>query len=92
MEAENSVVPRAQAAYFAVEFQSARVCVLPRSVCSEPELVCSGGSSFGGLHLLSYISNAAETITCSFKYSETSICVIVLQLSFNSSGLKKSLI
>ena len=66
MEAENSVVPTAQAAYFAVEFQSARVCVLPNSVYSEPELVCSGGSSFGGLHLLSYISNAAETITRSF--------------------------
>jgi hypothetical protein len=66
MEAENSVMPRAQAAYFAVAFQSARVCVLPHSVYSEPELVCSGGSSFGGLHLLSCISNVAETIICSF--------------------------
>jgi hypothetical protein len=65
MEAENSVTPRAQEVYFAVEFQSARVYVLPRSVYSEPELVCSGGSSFGGLRLLSYTSSAAEKITCS---------------------------
>lgn len=66
MEEENSEVPIAQAAYFVVEFQSAGACVWPGSVYWGPELVCSGGSSFGGLHLLSYTSNAAETIIHSY--------------------------